>query len=48
MACKSMGLIKDLAKFDSEKAKKCKKCFFQPYSHYCLRLEQGFPYRSSS
>ena len=24
MACKSMGLIKDLAKFDSEKAKKCK------------------------
>jgi GDP-mannose transporter len=24
MACKSMGLIKDLARFDGEKAKKCK------------------------
>lgn len=32
MACKSMGLIKDLAKFDNEKAKKCMFGFHDPFS----------------
>lgn len=41
LACKSLGLIKDLAKFDSEKAKKCKASI--GVSRSWLISTEGFP-----